>query len=105
MIGHGGEGARPITSSVTGHSAVFEQDFNGARGYPHVDMLFDELEGHTVEVAIHLDMIIDIDLGFFPFSIFKGPPGKRFKSRLINRFKKLFTAARQFLEGGVVEFD
>jgi len=28
--------------------------------------IVDELKGHTVEVAVDFDMIIDIDLGVFP---------------------------------------
>ena len=61
-----------------GFGAIFKQDLNGAGGGPHIYMLSCKLIGHTVEMAVELDVIVNVDLAFFPFTVFEGLLQQRF---------------------------
>jgi len=41
--------------------------------YAHIDLLFDELIGDAVVVAVDLDVVVDVDPGLLPVCIFIGP--------------------------------
>ena len=61
-------------------------------------MFSGQLVRDAVVVVIDLDMVIDVDRGFFPFRIFIGGFGERFSSRAVEVFKEFFSGAVQFLE-------
>ena len=78
MVFEGGKSARAVDSGVTGHPVVFEQDFHGVFGEPHVHLFFGQLIGNAVEVAVDFDMVVDVDPGLDPFGKFVGRRGQRF---------------------------
>ena len=49
------------------HPPIFEEDLQGTGGNADINLFFDKLIRHAVIVAIDLDMVVDIDSGFFPF--------------------------------------
>ena len=88
VLGQGGESSRVITSGVTGHPAVFEEDFDGGGGESHLDLLFNQLTRDAVVMAIDLHMIVDIDPSLFPFGKLIGRIGERFQGGLVQGFEE-----------------
>ena len=89
---------------MTGDPLSTVETLNGVGGDAHVHLFFDERVGHGVVVAVHLDVIVDMDSCLFPLGVFvrfgtgRGPQG-----RFIQLLKQGAPGAWQFLEGPVVE--
>src|SRR5215510_7268879 len=58
---------------------------------------------HAVVVAVDLDVIVNVDTCFLPFSIFVSLRGQWFENRPFNRFKLRMTRAGQFFERLMIE--
>ena len=78
MFFEGGKSTGAIISGVAGHPAVFEQDFDGIFGEPHIQLFFGQLIGNAIEVVVDFDMVVDVDPGLDPFGKFVGRKGKGF---------------------------
>ena len=88
VLGDGGGFPGAIAPEMGGDSSALEEDLDGGLGEPHLHLLMNELIGNAVVMAIQLDMVIDIDLGVFPFSKDEPVRGRGFKagfSRVSNR--------------------
>ena len=93
-----------VTPLVAGDAFVFVQTFHGMVRKTNIYLFLDQLEGDTVIMIVHLDMIVDIDLDLLL-------PGKKirfgrqwFESRSVKFFKHGLSGARQLLERSVIEF-
>jgi hypothetical protein len=75
MLGDGGGFPGAIAPEMGGDSSALEEDLHRGLGESHFHFLMNQLIGNAVVMAIHLDMVIDIDLGTFPFS--KDEPVRR----------------------------
>ncbi len=65
-------------TDMNGNPLVFEQDFDHALGDPDIHLLFGQLIRNAVVMAVHIDVIIDIDPRFLPSRIRVGGGGQRF---------------------------
>ena len=52
---------------MRGDSSALEEDLHGGIGEAHIELFMNQLIGNAVVVVIHLDVVIDIDPGAFPF--------------------------------------
>jgi hypothetical protein len=72
MLFEGGKSPLLITSFVACQSSVLEEDLQRCGSDPDIHLLSDQLIGDRVIMVINLDMVVDIDPGFFPFGVFIG---------------------------------
>ena len=74
---------------MAGNASALVEDFNGLCGQTDVHLLFDKLIGDGVVMPFHLDVVIDMDPGFFPLCVYIGLSGKGFEGGsiqgLVNR--------------------
>ena len=61
-------------------------------------MFFDKLIGNAVVVPIHLDMVVDVDPGLFPFRILIGGGRQGKEGRFVNGVKEVLSCGIEFLE-------
>ena len=101
----GGVPALLIAADVAGHALVFVEAFDGGLCDAHIDFVFGQLIGHTVVMALHFNVIVDIDGGFFPLGILLGFCGQRIERRPIQSVKQLFSAAGQLLKRFAIELN
>jgi hypothetical protein len=102
VLGDGGGFSGAITPEMGGDSSALEEDLHGGLGEPHLHLLMDELIGDAVVMAIHLDMVIDIDLGAFPFGKDEPVRGKRLQGGFFQSVKQDLARGREFFEGAMV---
>ena len=62
-----------------------------------------QLIGNAVVMAIHLDVVIDIDPGRFPFGKDKSMNRKGFEDGFFQGFKETLSGGLEFLKGAVIE--
>ena len=65
VLGHGGRSA-VAAAGVGRHASVLEEDLDGRGGVADLDLLSDQLVGHAVEVAVELDVVVDVDAAELP---------------------------------------
>ena len=88
---------------MAGDALAAMEALDGVGGDAHVHLFFDERMGHGVVVAVHLDVIVDMDSCLFPLGVFVRFDGQGAQGRFIQLLKQRAPGARQFLEGPVVE--
>ena len=88
---------------MAGDTLAAMEALDGEGGDAHVHLFFDERVGHGVVVAVHLDVIVDMDSCLFPLGVFVRFDGQGAQGRFIQLLKQGAPGARQFLEGPVVE--
>ena len=66
-------------------------------------MFSDKLVGNAVVVAIHLDMVVDVDPGLFPLRILIGGGRQGNEGGFVNGVKEVFSCGIEFLELAGVE--
>jgi hypothetical protein len=98
-----GKAPLSITSFMACHPSVFEKGFNRGGGNPYIKLLSNQLMGHAVIVPVNFNVIINIDPGFFPFSILIATGWKPFKSRLVYGFKQSPAIGIELFEFAIVE--
>ncbi len=103
----GERGMAPLQrgSPVTGTPCVVVQQLQGVGGHAHIQLLFDQLVGHRVVVAQHLDMIINMDPGVLPLGRGRALAGQGQHGRAVNLLEQIPAATGQFFEGSLVEVD
>jgi hypothetical protein len=102
VLGDGGGFPGAIAPEMGGDSSAFEEDLDGGPGEPHLHLLMNELIGNAVVMAIHLDMVIDIDLGAFPFSKDEPMRGERLQGGFFQSFEQGLARGWEFLKGAIV---
>ena len=65
-------------SAVGGHLLVAVKALDAVFGDSHIELLFDQLVGNAVIVALDFNVVIDVDSGLFPFGKLVAPGGQRF---------------------------
>ena len=61
MIGDGGVPVIAAGTQMRGDALALEEDLDGARRQPHLDLAPGEAVRHAVEVRLDLDVVIDAD--------------------------------------------
>jgi hypothetical protein len=83
VLGHGGVGL--VRSHVRSHALALMENLDGGGRGPHVYDLPCQLIRHTVEAAVELDVIVDVDRSLRPLGEIKVLSGQRPQRRLIER--------------------
>ncbi len=102
--GGGGMSTTEVGSNVGGHALAFEEDFDGGGGELGVDGFPDEATGNAVVMAIDFDVVVDVDLGPFPFGEFIGAVGEGAGGGAVELLEKLPAGLLDFPERTIVEF-
>ena len=71
------------------YSFTFAEGFNSGRGQPYIQSLPQELERHTIVMAVYFDVVVDVYPGLIPFGIFIRPLGQRQSLGTVYRLKQL----------------
>ena len=66
---------------MRGDPLALQEDLDGARRQPHLDLAAGEAVGHAVEVRLDLDVVIDADAAQPPFGEDIGLAGQRLEVR------------------------
>src|SRR5947209_467556 len=66
VLGAGGVAAFEVAAPVAGYPLAAEEHLDGVLADPRVDPLADQLVGHRVVMPVHLDVVVNIDLGGGP---------------------------------------
>ena len=61
MIGDGGVLVIAAGAQMRGDPLALEEDLDGARRQPHLDLAAGEAVGHAVEMRLDLDVVVDAD--------------------------------------------
>jgi hypothetical protein len=69
----------------------------------HLELLLDERIGHRIVVAFNVHVIINVDAGAFPLSIFIGLGREGLQGGAVECLKQTASGAGQFLEGAGIE--
>ena len=85
------------------HSLAVVQDLHASRGQPYIDFLAHQLVGDAVEVAIYLNMVVDIDARLLPLAVLERRGGQWLQCRSLEHFQQLPTTAVHLLEGAIIE--
>src|SRR5882724_3054813 len=85
MRGQRGMTALAGAAAMGSDACAFAEDFNGRGGEAYVHCLAHEAVGDTIEMPLHFEMIIEMDAGVPPFSIFVGSGGKGLEGGLLIR--------------------
>ena len=67
VIGDGGMAVIAAGAQMRGDPLALEEDLDGTRRQPHLDLAASEAVGHAVEVSLDLDVVIDADPPQPPF--------------------------------------
>ena len=78
MIIDSGMIALSVVSDVGGHRPVFVKAFDGSLCDSYIKLLSDQRMGNNVVMAIHFNVIVDVDPCLFPFGELIGLLRKRF---------------------------
>ncbi|CAI9008909.1 hypothetical protein EMIT0324P_90003 [Pseudomonas chlororaphis] len=69
VLGLGGVATFVWRAQVAGHALVGVEAFDGLCGQPHFELVFHQLVRHRVEVAVDLDVVIDVDTYLFSLGV------------------------------------
>ncbi len=64
---YGGMPPGRVVTPMTGDAFAVMEALDGRGSEPHVELTLDEVVGHGVVMAFHLDVIVDVDAGLLPF--------------------------------------
>ncbi len=104
MRGQGGVSAGRGVLSMAGHPLALVEDLHDGVGDAEADLLVDQGVGHRVKVAVHLHVIVDMDLGLLPAGQLVAVGGKRRKSGFFLGEEELLSRpGPASLEGTAVE--
>ena len=69
---YGGVSSRLIHAPMTGHPLASMEALDGCGGDAHIELTLDEVVRHGVVMALHFDVIIDMNTRLLPFGVFIG---------------------------------
>ncbi|MNR13043.1 hypothetical protein D3C85_1294250 [compost metagenome] len=69
VLGLRGVAAFVQRAQVAGHTLVGVEALDGLGREPHFELVLHQLVWHRVEVAIDLDVVVDMDAYLFPFGV------------------------------------
>ena len=98
MLGNGRVLAVAAHPHMRGDPLALEENLDGPRGQPHVDLGAGETIGHAVIVEANVDVIINADAAHAPFAIFVGLAGQALERRTIDLLQQF--PARHAETGG-----
>jgi hypothetical protein len=88
---------------MRGDSTTLEENLHRGIRETNIELFMDQRVRNAVVVMIHLDVIIDIDPGCFPFGIKIGVNREGFENRFFKGFEQDLTGTRKLFKGTVVE--
>lgn len=103
MASLGGEAGALVAAGMEGDPAVLGKDLHHPYTESDFDGLMDQQVGDAAVVPVHLDRVVDTDLGLAPVAQLIGMEGQGLEGRLIALLEEQAAAAGQFLERGVIE--
>lgn len=83
VLGLGGVAAFVQRAQVAGHALVGVEALDGLGREPYFELVLHQLVWHRVEVAIDLDVVVDMDAHFFPFGVDVGVFRQPLQGRLV----------------------
>jgi len=83
---------------MAGHAFPLVKKFHDLCTQTYVELLLDQRIGHGVVVAFDFHVVINVDPGVFPFSIFIGLRWQGPEGGTVERLKQTLTRAREFFE-------
>ena len=96
-------GASAKATQVAGDPPALGEALHRLGGHPHVQLLADQLVGHAVVVAVHLDVIIDSDPRLLPLRVGEALRRQCAQHRSLQALEQRPTRARQFVEWPLVQ--
>ena len=67
MVFNSGMPSLLVAANMTCDPFVLAKAFDDIAGDAHIDLFFDQLVGDAVVMSTHLDVIVDVYSGIFPF--------------------------------------
>ena len=83
MLWQSGVSSFDVTAAMEGDSPAPEEGLQRRRGKADIELLMNQLIRDTVVMAIHFDVVIDIDFGSTPFSKNVAMGWQRLESRFV----------------------
>ena len=83
---------------MAGHAFPLVKQCHDLRSQTYVEWLLDQRIGHGVVVAFNFYVVINVDPGVFPCSIFIGWRWQGPEGGTVERLKQTLTRAREFFE-------
>jgi hypothetical protein len=80
---NGGKAAGFVAADVTGDALSAVKDLDGQGGVTSLDLPVNQGIGRAVVMTIDLDVIVDVDAGFFPLGEVIGFGGQRMQGRAV----------------------
>ena len=99
---HRGVAAAALVASVGGHALAAQQQLHAVAGEARLQGLADERMRHAVAVALHLDVVVDVDLHRLEAGKLIGLARQRHQCRRIQFGEHAGAAAGQLLKRPVV---
>lgn len=103
MPGVGAVATARVPAGVRGDARPVVKHLDHRRGHPDHDHRADELIGHTIEVFLDRDVVIDVDRGPPPFGVLVPVRRERAEREAIRFVEEGTSRARQFLKEARVE--
>ena len=91
-------------SWVTGYPPSLMEDLHRVCGETNIDLLFYQLIGDGVIIALDLDMVVHMNPGLLPLRIDIGVSRKWSKGGPVQGFEEAFARSGQFFEGSLIKF-
>ena len=107
LLGHGliggGMAVFERGAYVAGDALAAVDALHGGGGEPHVELASDQGVGDGVVVALHLDVVVDVDPRLLPLGEHVGRGGKGAKRRALDLLEQRAPRARELAERAFVE--
>src|SRR5665811_1550473 len=103
VTGLGGEASLTEAAHVDGHTAAVVEDLDAGGGEADLDGLPQKLVWDAVEVAQHVDGVVDVDPGRAPLGDLEGRTRQRLERLTLEGLEVRAPGALQLLERPVVE--
>jgi hypothetical protein len=102
VLGQGRVSPLKVASAIEGDSLALEEGLDRGVGETDIDPFVDQPVGDTIVVVIHLNMVIDIDLGPAPVGLDESMGRQGFESRFVQALKQAPSGGWEFFKGAAI---